>query len=237
VDRPEPDAYFDALPESINQAQEISGLTKSLSDHLYHNSSLTLLHSPVLKAYSQPDESEREFRMRLQQAAREERDAEVDEVSARYEKRLGQLQDRLRRAEATLATKEADVAARKRETVVSVGESVVGMFLGRRSTRVASRAMSKHRQATLAKIKLEEAEANVEALQQDVKELEEELQEQVAVVRDRWEEALVEFEEVPIKPRRTDVQITLFGLAWAPHWQITHQDRGGVARTELVPAY
>jgi hypothetical protein len=237
MDHPEPDAYFDELPESINQARKISGLKKSLSDHLYHNSSLTLLHSPVLKVYSQPDESEREFRMRLQQAAREERDAEVDEVSARYEKRLGQLQDRLRRAEATLATKEADVAARKRETVVSVGESVVGMFLGRRSTRVASRAVSKHRQATLAKIKLDEAEANVEALQQDVKELEEELQEQVAAVRDRWEEALVEFEEVPIKPRRTDVQINLFGLAWAPHWQITYQDRGGVTRTELVPAY
>jgi hypothetical protein len=97
--------------------------------------------------------------------------------------------------------------------------------------------VSKHRQTTLAKIKLEEAEANVEALQQDVKELEEELQEQVAAVRDRWEEALVEFEEVPIKPRRTDVQINLFGLAWAPHWQITYQDRGGGARTELVPAY
>jgi hypothetical protein len=237
MDRPEPDAYFDELPESVNQARKISGLKKSLSDHLYHNSSLTLLQSPVLKAYSQPDESEREFRMRLQQAAREERDAEVDKVSARYEKRLGQLQDRLRRAEATLATKEADVAARKRETVVSVGESVVGMFLGRRSTRVASRAVSKHRQTTLAKIKLDEAEANVEALQQDVKELEEELQEQVAAVRDRWEEALVEFEEVDIKPRRTDVQINLFGLAWAPHWQITYQDRGGVARTELVTAY
>jgi len=237
MDRPEPDAYFDALPESVNQARKISGLKKSLSDHLYHNRSLTLLHSPVLKVYSQPDESEREFRMQLQQAAREERDAEVDKVSARYEKRLGQLQDRLRRAEATLATKEADVAARKRETVVSVGESVVGMFLGRRSTRVASRAVSKHRQTTLAKIKLDEAEANVEALQQDVKELEEELQEQAAAVRDRWEEALVEFEEVAIKPRRTDVQINLFGLAWAPHWQIMYQDRGGGARTELVPAY
>jgi hypothetical protein len=237
MDRHEPDAYFDKLPESINGARKISALKKTLSDHLYHNSSITLLYSPVLKTYSRPDESEREFRMRLQQAAREGRDEEVDEVSERYEKRLETLTDRLRRAEATLAAKEADVAARKRETVVSVGESVVGMFLGRRSTRGASRALSKHRQATLAKIKLEEAEANVEALQQDIQELEAELQEQVAAIRDRWEEALVEFEEVPVKPRRTDVQTNLFGLAWAPHWQIAYRGRGGVARTELVPAY
>ena len=234
---PEPDAYFDELPESVNGARKISGLKKPLSDHIYHNSSLTLLHSPALDAYSQPGESEREFRMRLQQVAREKRDAEVDEVNARYEKRLDTLQDRLRSAEAALAAKEADVSARKTETLVTVGESVVGMFLGRRSTRVASRAMSKHRQTTQAKIKLEEAEAKVEDLQEDVKELEVELREQAEAVRDRWEDALVDFEETAIKPRRTDVQISLFGLAWAPHWQIAYREQGGVTRTELVPAY
>jgi TolA-binding protein len=111
------------------------------------------------------------------------------------------------------------------------------MFLGRRSRRAASTALSKQRQATLAKMKIEEAEDSVEALQQEIKELEEELQEEVAAVRDRWEEALVEFEEVPVKPRRRDVQVSLFRLAWAPHWQITYQDRGSVMRTELVPAY
>ena len=237
ADRAEPDAYFDELPETINQARKISGLKKPLDDHLYHNSSLTLLHSPALDAYSHPGESEREFRLRLQQAAREQRDKEVDKVSARYEKRFDQLQDRLRRAEATLATRDADVTVRKQETLVTVGESVVGMFLGRRSTRTASRALSKHRQAKLAKIKLEEAEANVEALQQDLKDLEAELREQVEAVREQWEEALVDFDEVAVKPRRTDVQISLFGLAWAPHWQITYQDSGGTTRTELVAAY
>jgi hypothetical protein len=89
----------------------------------------------------------------------------------------------------------------------------------------------------MAKFKVEEAEETVEALQQEIKELEEELQEQAAVVRDRWEEALVEFEEVPVTPRRQDIQVDLFGLAWAPHWQITYQDRGGATRTDLVPAY
>jgi len=59
----------------------------------------------------------------------------------------------------------------------------------------------------------------------------------VAAVRDRWEEALVEFEEVPVTPRRKDIQVDMFGLAWAPHWQITYQDRGGATRTDLVAAY
>ena len=237
MDRPEPDAYFDELPESINQAREFNALKKDLADHLYRNRSVTLLHSAVFKAYSQPNESKRDFQMRLQQAAREERDEEVDKISERYEKRLERLQERLRRAEATLARKEVDAEARKRETLVSVGESVVGMFLGRRSTRVASTALSKHRQTTMAKVKLEEAEDALEALQQEVKELQEELQEQVTAVRERWEEALLELEEVPVTPRRTDVQVDLFALAWTPHWQITYQDRGGSTRTQLMVAY
>ncbi len=237
MDRPESDAYFDELPEAINESTEFTALKKSLDDHLYRNSSVKLFYSPVLKAYSQPNENERDFRMRLQQTAREERDAEVDKISDRYEKRIETLQERLRRSEATLARKEADVSARKRETLVSVGESVVGMFLGRRSTRVVSAAMSKQRQATMAKLQVEEAQDTIEALQQEIKELEGELREEVAVVRDRWEEALSEFEEFPVTPRRQDVQIDLFGLAWTPQWQITYQDRGGVTRTDLVPAY
>jgi hypothetical protein len=89
MDQSEPDAYFDELPESINQSTEFTALKKDLADHLYRNSSVTLLYSPTLKAYSQPNESERDFRVRLQQTAREGRDADVDEVSERYEKGRG----------------------------------------------------------------------------------------------------------------------------------------------------
>jgi hypothetical protein len=237
VDHPEPDAYFDELPETINESPEYTQLKKALDDHLYRSCQITLLHNPVVEAYSQPGESERDFRMRLQQVAREERDAEVDKISDRYEKQLTTLTDRLRRAEAKLAKKEVDVAARKQATVVSIGESVVGMFLGRRSTRAVSTALSKHRQTTMAKIQLDEAEESVETLQERIKELEEELQEEVSAIRERWEQALNEFEEFPVTPRRQDIQIDLFALAWTPHWQITYQDRGGTTRTDLVPAY
>ena len=86
-------------------------------------------------------------------------------------------------------------------------------------------------------MKTAETGDTVEVLQQEIKQLEEELQAEVATVRDRWEEALQKLEQVPVTPRRTDVQVDLFGLAWAPHWQITYRDRGGATRTDLVPAY
>jgi hypothetical protein len=236
-DQPEPKATFDELPESINESPEFTALEKDLDDQLYYNSSVTLLYSPLLDIYSRPKETEREFRMRLQQVARERRDEEIDEITERYQDKIDKVEDRLRREEADLAQQEADAAARKRETLVSVGESVVGMFLGRRSTRIASTALSKQRQATKAKLRLQETEEDVVELEEDIKELEEELQEEVAEIRTRWEEALTELEEYEVRPRREDVQIGVFGLAWTPHWRITYQDRGGTTRTELAEAF
>jgi len=231
------EAFFDELPESINESPEFTALRDDLSDYLYHNSSVTLLYSPALETYSKPGESEREFRMRLQQIAREKRDEEIDEITERYNDKLERVEDKLRREESDLAQREADVSARKRETLVSVGESVVGVFLGRRSYRMASTALSKQRQAAKAKLQLEEARDDVKALEEDIKELEAELQEDVEAARERWESALTDLEEYEVRPRRKDVQISLFGLAWSPHWVVTYQRRGGAAQTELVEAF
>jgi len=31
--------------------------------------------------------------------------------------------------------------------------------------------------------------------------------------------------------------VTLFALAWTPHWQIAYRERSGITQTELLPAY
>ncbi len=234
---PEPKAYFDELPGSINESPQYTALRRNLDDYLYHNSTVTLLYSPLADAYSHPSESEREFRMRLQQVAREKRDEEIDRITKRFQTNIDRIAERLRRRETDLAKREADVAARRRETVVSVGETVLGMFLGSRRTRVASTALSKQRMASQASLRVQEAAADVEKLQQDIASLEEELEQEVTAIRSRWEDALIELEEYDVRPRRQDVRISIFGLAWAPHWHITYQDRSGTARTELIEAF
>ena len=237
LNRSEPDARFDWLPESINEPRELDALKNDLIDHLYRNSSLKLLYSPVLKTYSQPNENERDFRMRLSQSAREKRDQEVDDLNARYETRLRTLQDRLRRAQATVAMKQADAEARKREVMVSAGESVLGMFLGRRSYRAASTTLSKYRQKSAAEMRAQEAAESVETLQKDVEQLQGELQQETAAITARWDEATQKFEEVPVRPNRSDIEVDTVALAWAPRWQITYRDRQGSTRTELSRAY
>ncbi len=236
-EQPEPEALFDELPETINDARKLRALQKDLDEYLYRNGSLTLLYSPAAQLYSKPQETEREFRMRLRQAARELRDEEVDKLESRYADRIGRLEERLRRARATLAKKEAEVSARKRETAVSVGESVLGLLMGRRSTRVASTVLSKERMRASARLDLENAEENVTALQADVKALEAELEAETRKITERWEASVEALEEEVIRPRRTDVQVNLFALAWVPHWRIRYQGAGGIPQAELVPGY
>jgi hypothetical protein len=237
LNHPEPDARFDQLPDSINETREFDTFKDDLTDHLYHNSSLKLLYSSTLKTYSQPNETERDFRMRLSQSAREKRDEEVDKLNQSYETRLRTLQDRLRRAQTAVAMKQADAEARKREVVVSAGESVLGMFLGRRSMRSASTALSKYRQKTAAEMRAQEAADSVETLQKDIDQLEGELRQETTAITARWDDATKAFDEVPVRPARSDIEVETAALAWAPNWQLAYRDRQGNVRTELLRAY
>ena len=237
TDRAEPNARFDRLPESINEVRKLNSIQSGMIDYLYRSRSITLLYSPVLKSYSKPKEDERDFQMRLKQIARERRDSEVDDVKQRYEDRLQRLDDRLRRAEDTLAKKQADAQVRKGEIAVSVGESLLGMFMGRRSMRAASTAISKYRQSQSATMSMKQAQDEVQALQQEMQELEQELQNQTSEITGQWEEAVTKFESVPIRPNRTDVRVGLFALAWTPHWQIRCKSQDGTVHDEIVPAY
>ena len=175
--------------------------------------------------------------LRLKQTGREQRDSEVDKLNDRYSQRLQRLEDRLRRLDQSIARKQADAEARKGEVAVSVGESVLGMFLGRRSTRAASTALSKYRQSRSATMTLEQDKATAETLRSEIDELRKELQEEAAVISDRWDQTVSKLEQVPVRPSRNDIQVSFFALAWTPHWQITYSDRDGSLRTGIEPAF
>ena len=177
-----------------------------------------MLHCPSLDEYSSPGASASEFALQLRQEAREARDEETDKIVERHEKRLRRLEDRLRSAELALMKKTETAAARKREMIVSVGESLLGAFLGRRTTRGASTSLGKYRQQTSARMGAEEAEERVERLEQEISELRDDLREETAEITERWEEALEEFEEVELRPRRVDVDVELVAIGWVPHW-------------------
>ena len=53
----------------------------------------------MLKLMSEPDESERDFQIRIQQAVRETRDDKLEDLRKKYTKRIQSLEEKIRKAE------------------------------------------------------------------------------------------------------------------------------------------
>ena len=228
--------YFAPAPEDANSSRELTSLKKKLADWLYYNSAQKITVHPELDVFQHPDETERQFKIRLQQAAREARDAEVDKLEQKFEKQIERLEDKLRKEERELTEDEADYNARKQQEWVGIGESVLGFFMGRRSTRAVSGAMSKRRMTSNAWQDIEESKAEIAELQKDIKELEEELAAASQEITRKWADALNNLSTEEITPRRTDVSVDLVAVAWLPSWLITYHD-GRRSRSVAVPAF
>ena len=228
--------FFAPLPEGANTPRELKSIGQDLADWLYYNSKLSLTAHAELDLVQHPGETERAFKIRLQQAARERRDAEVDALEHKYASRIDKLQDSLRRKERALAADEAEHAARSREELLNVGETVLGLFMGRRSTSAISRAATKRRMTSKAKIGIEDTRDEIEDTRDEIAKLEAELKQATDEITQRWDGALDDLTTQELALRRSDVDVNLVALAWMPSWLISYQE-GSFTRTTKIRAY
>jgi hypothetical protein len=228
--------YFAPVPEGAATAKKLAAAAKELGDWLYYNQTLKISVQPELGMARDPDEDDRHFRIRLQQAARERRDAEVDKLTESYARRLDTLNDKLARTQQALSEAQARAQAKQAEQLVNIGESVFNFFTGKSTRRAVSSATSKWNQASAAAANVEEAKQNIGRLQAEIQELETELQAEVGEITARWESAETTLASDELKPRRSDVDVQGVTLGWAPLWQVVFDD-GGRQKTATVPAY
>ncbi len=239
ADHPESEALFGPVPPELNTASEIKAFAKDFDDYLYHEEALNLYHNPALKLYGQPGESEREFKIRAQQLVRERRDAEVEKLRTKYQRKLDLLETRRAREERELVEDRAEYEARKHEELISAGETVVGMLgiFGRRTSRGLSTAARKRRLTTSARADIAESEEEVERLEAEIEDMRQEMELEAEAIADKWGDAVEEIETYTIKPRRKDVQVEVAALGWAPYWEIGYRSASGSLTHNRVPAW
>jgi hypothetical protein len=239
--QPESDAVFGTVPAQLNSAAEIKAAAKDFSDYLYREKALNLSYVSALGLYAQPGESERDFAVRAQQAAREKRDAEVQKLRQKYETKLNRLEDRLTREQAELSDDQALYDARKREELVSAGETVVGMlgiFGQRRTSSTAiSRAATKRRLTSTAQANVQESQAQIARLQKEIEDMRREMELEAQTISSRWASVVDKVETYTIRPARGAVQVDLVALAWAPYWEIGFPSASGSLTHGRVPAW
>ena len=241
-DRPAVDALFvNQLPEVVTRARDLQSLTRDFADHLYRNVSYTLASNTALKLTAAPGESERDFKVRCQQVAREARDAEVDKLRDKYGVQLKRLEDRLSKEERELTEDKVEFQGRIGEEVLSGLSSVAGALglFGRKSRSLSglSTAARKRRMSGSAKANIAESEAEIARLKADIEDLKGQMEEDANALIQKWAEVVDAIEEVKITPRRTDVDVQMVTLAWAPTWEVTYEDARGRSRTDAAPAY
>lgn len=237
LQRPEDEAIFGTVPEELNSTRELKSLGKDFSDYLYHEQRLKLLHNTTLKLYSRPGESERDFRIRMQQVAREKRDDEVEKIRKRYRKELDRLKNRLEREERELKEDEADYDSRKMEEIVSGAETVAGILgiFGRR--RSLSSVATKRRMTSRAKADIEESKEEIARLLDTIDERQKDIEEEAAALTQEWADALDDITDFPVKPRRADIEVDLVALAWLPYWEIGYASASGRMTHDRIPAW
>ena len=223
-------ARFGEPPNEASKKQNFLSWSKDFNEWLYRNQSLELLKSPSLSVVSEPGESERDFRIRLQMVAREKRDEVIEQLREKYAAKTAKLEDRIQRAELTLDREQEQAKQQKLQTAISFGTTLLGAFLGRkkisRSTigkattaaRGASRAMKEAKD-------VKRAEEKLEILQQQMSELQEELANEIEQVKTNIDPQSEDLESYLLRPKKTDVSVSLLALTWVPYWQ---DDKGGI---------
>ena len=230
--RPEPEALYAELPPDMGASKRYAELKKEYEDHLYYNSAITLWYNPHVDLYSEPGEEEKAFLRRCRKAAEDAHDADAKKLKDKYERELDRLEDRLRREERELEDDKIEHDARKQEELLSGVESVLSLFSGSRRSSRLSTASRKRRMTRQARADLEESEEVINDLEEQIDDLEAEAKRELEELAETWGERIEELEKVEVQPRRTDVRVEFFGLAWLPDWQVT---AGGQALS--LPAF
>jgi hypothetical protein len=231
---PSDSAQFGAVPSAASKAKSYETWSKDFSGWLFRNQKVDLFKSPSTKAVSIPGESERDFRVRLQQSGREARDKQSDSLRQKYAPKIAALQDRIRRAGQMVERQQAESRSSQVQAAISVGASILGAFLGRKTISASNigRATTAIRGAGRA-IKeskdVGQAEENVSALQQQLADLESQFKVETDALAAATDPLTEQLDTVSLKPTKSNIAVKLVGLAWTPNWQ----DGKGV----LTPAW
>jgi hypothetical protein len=218
---PDEDASFGQLPAEAGKARDYSGWEKDLADWLYREERLQILVHPGLEIASEPGETERAFRIRLRDVGREERDRQIEELREKYESKLKTAAERVRKAEQKVEREEEQASAQRMNTYMNIGTTVLSALLGRKkiSRTTMGRASSTIRtmsRSTKEKQDVERALEDLSAREEDMKELEQEIEEEIDTLKERLDPDLASLETVEINPRRSDVDVQSVTLAWVP---------------------
>jgi hypothetical protein len=213
---PTPGVGFAPLPPGVT-ARWLKQAERLLIEHVYRRGAAQVWYNRILKVYSRPNESQREFRERCEAAAKGKRDAEILRLRGQIERRMATLQDRLAREQRELTMDRAELDARKREELLTNAESIFNFVIGRHR-RGTGRSISwgayKRRQTQQAVEDVRESEEAIAKLNSDLQLISDEYRAALDALNNKWMSTLGDVQQVSIAPKKSDIFADIVALAW-----------------------
>ncbi len=211
---PQEDARFEEPAPAAAKPRNYAAWSKDFGNWLSRTVRVRLYRSPSTGLTSNPNESERDFRVRLQHAAREERDSRSDELRRKYAPKLAALQTRLMRAEQAQQREQEQSRAQQMEAVVSVGTTMLGALFGRKSLSTAGRAVRAATKTYKESQDVNRAAETAAAVQEQLDRLNFDLETELSALRTRMDATTETLETIEIRPKKTNIAVKLICLAW-----------------------
>ena len=222
LEEAETSADYREVPGALLKPGQTKKTERRLVRWMRNERALTLLKSPALKLVSAPEETEGEFRVRLQLAGNERRDKAVEKLKARYESKANTLNNRLLRAQQAVERETQQARQKKLDVAVSVGTAILGAVFGRRAlsstsagrigTAVKGYGRTRKEAGDVAR-----AQETVAAVQEQLQALAEAFDADVAKLDAAYDAQAEKLTDVVVRPKLADIHVELIGLGWLPH--------------------
>ncbi len=214
---------FGDLPGAAAKAKNYATWTRDFVTWVYGSQKLELFRSPSSGRISMPGEAEREFRIRLQQAAREQRDEMSELLRKKYAPKIAALQEKIRKAEQAVEREASQAKQAGMQTAISFGSTLLGAFVGRKKVSSstlgkAATAMRGVGRTAQQQSDVTRAKETVEVLQKNLEELNAQFEAESEALESKIDPASEELDTVVIRPKKTDITVQLVSLVWAPYY-------------------
>jgi hypothetical protein len=215
--QPAAGAIYGELPTGLSDPRRLTALRRELPDVLYNTVRLKIPFNPTLKLYGSVDSDPGEFFAQCAQTAREQRDAEIDKITAQFEKQMDKLEEQRDRKERELNAERKELADRRREETFTTGEAFLSLLRGR-TTYTLSRTSRARRFTRQTEEEMQESIDAIREAEAAMEALEARFQQELRQVNEKWARAANDIQEHIITPFKKDIQIEVFGVGWLPYW-------------------
>ncbi len=206
-------AAYAAIAEELLEARSLAPFEKRYKELLYKNERLILYKVPKLRMMSRVEERLEDFRARVLEELHDRKERQIEKLQERYTTKLKRLHDKLERLQYRLQEEKEQARSKTTDTIISVGMALLDSFFGRkrikRSTIAkAGSAISKAKRAYAEYDDIEQIENEIEDVKNEILTLQEELEEKVDAIETQYDISNYEIVEVPIKPKKSDIEVS-----------------------------